>query len=119
MNTDFQILHDDSSTETMESIYTTGMIDISKYDRPRNIRRINLNYESKANIVVRVYADGFIDTNQICSMTFPHNVTGGGPRLVSLRPTGGARAKTIVVKIHTPNVFGSATIRKMEIEIDE
>jgi len=119
MNTDFQILHDDSSTETMEAIYTTGMIDISKYDRPRSIRRINLNYVAGANIVVRVYADGHTDSNQICSMTFPHNVNSNGPRLVSLRPTGGARAKTIVVKIHTPNVYGSATIRKMEIEVDE
>lgn len=119
MNTDFSKIHYNGSTETMEAIYTTGMIDISKYDRPRTIRRINLNYEASANIIVRVYADGHTDSNQVCSMTFPHNVSGGGPRLVSLRPIGGARAKTIVVKIHTANVYGTANIKKMEIEIDE
>ena len=95
------------------------MIDISKYDRPRNIRRINLNYESSDVISVNVYADGHTISNQILALTFPANIINSGPRIVSLRPPGGARAKTVAIAITTSNANGSCTIRKMEIEVDE
>ena len=119
MQSDIALLHDSSSTETMTAVYSTGIIDISRYDRPVNIRRINMHYESSTNFVCRIYGDGHTDSNQICSVTFPHNVSGGGPRIVSLRPAGGARAKSIVIKITTGEVFGVGTIRKLEVETDE
>ena len=117
-DTEFRKYSDSASTEASEGLYQTGIIDISKYDRPRQIRRISLHYESEHNIIGRVYGDGHTSTNQICSLTFPHNVSNSGPKIVSLRPNG-ARAKTISVRLETANVFSASTIRKLEIEIDE
>lgn len=117
--TEFRKMHQTTSTETSEGVYQTGIIDISKYDRPKTIRRVNLHYESNHNIIVRLYADGYTGANQICSLTFPHNVENSGPRIVSLRPPNGARAKTISVKIETANVNSPSIIRKLEVEIDE
>ena len=116
--TEFAKIHQPNSTEKMIANYSTGMIDISKYDRARTIRRINLNYESSSDITVRVYADGYTDTNQVMQSTFPAN-NSSGPRIVSLRPQSGARAKAIVVKIEFGNVSALGTIRKIEVEIDE
>ena len=119
-DTEIRKLHDATTTETMKAVYTTGMIDIAnKMDRPRQIRRINLHYESKTNIICRVYADGYTDGNQVCSVVFPANVDDSGPRFRSMRPTGGARAKSIVIKLETNEVFGLGTIRKLELEFDE
>lgn len=118
-DTEFRKYNVDTSDETAEGIYQTGIIDISKYDRPRQIRRVNLHYESEHNIICRIYGDGYTGANLLCSLTFPHNVSNSGARILSLRPSGGARAKTISVKLETANVNSTSTIRKLEIEIDE
>ena len=114
-------VNSNASAELVTGIYQTGIIDISKYDKPAIVRRINLNYESYADITCEVYGEGRTSGTAICTVTFPANKSGAGldsSRIVSRRPVAGARAKAISVVLTTPNNNASVIIRKLEIEID-
>tara|TARA_R110001592_G_scaffold27006_2_gene100548 strand:+ start:2377 stop:2736 length:360 start_codon:yes stop_codon:yes gene_type:complete len=114
--TEFRKMHVSSSAEKMIADYQTGMIDISRYDRAVQIRRINMFYESPHVINIKVFADGDL-SSVIGSLNFPANSSGS--KIVSLRPQFSARAKSLCLKISSLDVATLSTIRKIEVEIDE
>jgi len=115
--TEIRELHKSNSTEAIQGIYQTGIIDISgDYDKSNIIRRINLHYDSGSIVTCKGYADGELSGTALFSIDFPANSSGS--KIVSRRPSVGARAKALSIELTTQSDNNDVVIRKLEIEID-
>lgn len=111
-------MNNSSSAELVQAKYQTGIIDISgKYDKANIIRRVNLHYDSASIITCQAFADGELTGTALFTITFPAN-NSSGSKIVSRRPIAGARAKAISILLETASDIETATIRKLEIDID-
>ena len=102
----------------MDIKYKTGFFPITDMHNKSIIRRVNINYESAAELTCKLYTDGDTGTAR-ATLSYPAN-SSSGSKLLSIRPAG-VRAKTVLMDIYSDAVNSSSavTINKVELETDE